>query len=146
MVINFLTMRKLFSLFLGLTLFILSPSMAIADPVDVTEIFTSNKTIEGENFKYPRGTAEMRLVKAEFEKGATFPMHTHKTPLMGYIDKGELTLTKEDGTSQVFKTNESFILGPKTPPHTMGNTGDENAVMWVAFASAEGVPNLNLID
>ena len=73
-------------------------------------------------------------------------MHTHKTPVMGYIDEGELTLTKEDGTSQVFKTNESFILGPKTPPHTMGNTGDEKAVMWVAFASAEGVPNLDLAE
>ena len=139
-------MLKLFTGFLALTLLLISPSIAIADPVDVTEVFTSNKTIEGQNFKYPRGTAEMRLVKAEFEKGATFPMHTHKTPLMGYIDKGELTLTKEDGTSQVFKTNESFILGPKTPPHTMGNSGNETAVMWVAFASAEGIPNLNLTE
>ena len=139
-------MRKLLSLFLGITLFIFSPSIAIADPINVTEVFTSNQTIEGEKFKYPRGTAELRLVKAEFEKGATFPMHTHKTPLMGYIDQGELTLTKEDGTSQVFKTNESFILGPKTPPHTMGNTGNEKAVMWVAVASAEGIPNLNLTD
>ena len=59
-------MSKLFSVLLGLTLFIISPSIAIADPVEVTEIFTSNKTIEGQNFKYPRGTAEMRLVKAEF--------------------------------------------------------------------------------
>ena len=139
-------MLKLFSILLGLTFLIVSPSIASADPIDITEIFTSNKTIEGENFKYPRGTAEMRLVRAEFEKGATFPMHTHKTPLMGYIDKGELTLTKEDGTSQVFKTNESFVLGPKTPPHTMGNTGNENAVMWVALASAEGIPNLNLTE
>lgn len=139
-------MIKLISLFLGFILFAISPSSAFADPINVTEVFTSNKTIEGENFKYPRGTAEMRLVKAEFEKGATFPMHTHKTPLMGYIDKGELTLTKEDGTSVTFKENDSFILGPKTPPHTMGNSGNETAVMWVALASAEGVPNLNIVE
>ena len=124
----------------------IAPLAAMADPIEVTEIFSSSKTIEGQDFKYPRGTAEMRLVKAEFDKGATFPMHTHQTPLMGYIDAGELTLTKEDGTSQTFKTNESFILGPKTPAHTMGNTGDKKAVMWVAFASAEGVPNLNLAE
>jgi quercetin dioxygenase-like cupin family protein len=139
-------MLKLISALLSLTLLVISPMTAHADPIDVTEIFSSSKTIEGQNFKYPRGTAEMRLVKAEFEKGATFPLHTHKTPLMGYIDQGELTLTKEDGSSQTFKTNESFILGPNTPAHTMGNTGDKNAVMWVAFASAEGIPNLNIVE
>ena len=121
-----------------------APFSAYADPVNVTEIFTSSTTIDGDTFKYPSGKSEMRLVKVEFEKGATFPMHTHATPLLGYIEKGELTLTKEDGSSESFGEDESFILGPKTPAHTMGNTGNSEAVMWVTFAAAKGKPNLTL--
>ena len=121
-----------------------APFEAAADPVTVTEMFTSSTTIDGDTFNYPSGKSEMRLVRVEFEKGATFPMHTHATPLLGYIEKGELTLAKKDGSSESFGQNESFILGPKTPAHTMGNTGDSEAIMWVTFAAAKGIPNLDL--
>lgn len=128
----------------ALALFVLMPHPAMADPVSVTEMFTSSTTIDGDTFQYPSGKAEMRLVRVEFEKGATFPMHTHATPLLGYIEKGELTLAKKDGSSESFSQDESFILGPNTPAHTMGNSGDSDAIMWVTFAAAEGVPNLEM--
>ena len=120
------------------------PAVA-AEPVNVTEMFSSSSTIDGDSFKYPSGKAEMRLVRVEFQEGATFPLHTHATPLLAYIEKGELTLSKEDGTSQSWEADESFVLGPKTPAHTMGNTGEGTAVMWVTFAASEGMPNLNLV-
>jgi len=121
-----------------------SPALASAEPISVTEMFSSSTTIEGDSFDYPSGKAEMRLVRVEFEEGATFPLHTHATPLLGYIEKGELTLAKQDGTSQSWGTDESFVLGPKTPAHTMGNTGKGSAVMWVTFAASEDLPNLHL--
>lgn len=120
------------------------PAVASAEPISVTEMFSSSTTIEGDSFDYPSGKAEMRLVRVEFEEGATFPLHTHATPLLGYIEKGELTLSKQDGTSQSWGTDESFVLGPKTPAHTMGNTGKGSAVMWVTFAATEELPNLDL--
>ena len=120
------------------------PAVASAEPISVTEMFSSSTTIEGESFDYPSGKAEMRLVRVEFEEGATFPLHTHATPLLGYIEKGKLTLSKQDGTSQSWGTDESFVLGPKTPAHTMGNTGKGSAVMWVTFAATEDLPNLDL--
>ena len=124
-----------------------SSSYAIAidqkSPVDVQEIFTSSKTIEGENFQYPKGKAEMRLIRVEVDKGASIPMHSHPIPLLGHIERGELTLKKKSGSRNTFKEGDSFILSPNTPPHTMDNTGNSSAVMWVAVASAEGIPTLN---
>ena len=112
-------------------------------PVDVQEIFTSSKTIEGENFKYPRGKAEMRLIRVEVGGGATIPLHSHPTPLMGHIESGELTLTKASGNSTTFKEGDSFVLAANTPAHTMSNLGKASSIMWVAVASAEGIPTLN---
>ena len=133
----------LVAIFFSLLVFAV-PAVASAEPISVTEMFSSSTTIEGDSFDYPSGKAEMRLVRVEFEEGATFPLHTHATPLLGYIEKGKLTLSKQDGTSQSWGTDESFILGPKTPAHTMGNTGKGSAVMWVTFAASEDLPNLDL--
>ena len=112
-------------------------------PVDVEEIFTSSENIDGDTFKYPKGKAEMRLIRVEVDKGGTIPMHSHPVPLLGHIESGELTLDEKTGISKTFKEGDSFVLSANTPAHTMGNTGDSSAVMWVAVASAEGVPTLN---
>ena len=131
------------AIFFSLLVFV-APAIASAEPIVVTDIFSSSTTIEGDSFNYPSAKVEMRLVRGEFEEGSTFPLHTHATPLLGYIEQGELTLTKEDGSSQSFGSGESFVLGPKTPPHTMGNTGKGTAVMWVTFAASEDLPNLDM--
>ena len=136
-------LKLLAAIFFSLLVFAV-PAVASAEPINVTEMFSSSTTIEGDSFDYPSGKAEMRLVRVEFEEGATFPLHTHATPLLGYIEKGKLTLSKQDGTSQSWGTDESFVLGPKTPAHTMGNTGKGSAVMWVPFAATEDLPNLDL--
>ena len=128
-----------------LLIFNVNASYAINEksPVDVQEIFTSSENIDGDSFKYPTGKAEMRLIKVEVDKGATIPMHSHPIPLLGHIESGELTLNEKTGISKTFKEGYSFILSGNTPAHTMENTGDSSAVMWVAVASAEGVPTLN---
>ena len=111
--------------------------------MDVQEIFTSSKTIEGENFKYPRGKAEMRLIRVEVDGGATIPLNSHPKPLIGHIEKGELTLTKNSGSSTTFKEGDLFVLAVNTPAHIMSNSRNTNSVMWIAVASAEGIPTLN---
>jgi len=137
--------RKIFLLFTcALLLFNFNATYAIDEksPVDVKEIFTSSENIDGENFKYPKGKAEMRLIRVEVEKGGTIPMHSHPVPILGHIESGELTLDTKTGLSKTFKEGDSFVLSANTPAHTMGNTGDSSAVMWVTVASAEGVPTL----
>ena len=44
---------------------------------------------------------------------------------------------------KTFKEGDSFVLSANTPAHTMANSGNSSAVMWVAVASAEGIPTLN---
>ncbi|ABM72449.1 Hypothetical protein P9515_12421 [Prochlorococcus marinus str. MIT 9515] len=134
------------NLFIALVfaLMLINPNITIAaeSPVDVQEIFTSSKNIDGDNFKYPKGKAEMRLIRVEVENGATIPIHSHPAPLLGHIESGELTLAEKKGISKTFKEGDSFVLSANTPAHTMANNGDSSAVMWVAVASVEGVPTL----
>tara|TARA_Y100001978_G_scaffold182415_1_gene179276 strand:- start:416 stop:667 length:252 start_codon:yes stop_codon:yes gene_type:complete len=72
--------KIIFALFAS-ALLILPINSVIANegklPVDVQEIFTSSKTIDGENFKYPKGKAEMRLIRVEVDRGAKIPLHSH---------------------------------------------------------------------
>ena len=130
---------------LAFAIMLINPSISIASesPVEVQEIFTSSENIDGDNFKYPTGKAEMRLIRVEVDKGGAIPMHSHPIPLLGHIESGELTLDEKTGISKTFKEGDSFVLSGNTPAHTMENTGDSLAVMWVAVASAEGVPTLN---
>ena len=90
---------------LAFALMLIIPSISIAaeSPVDVQEIFTSSENIDGDNFKYPKGKAEMRLIRVEVENGATIPMHSHPVPLLGHIESGELTLAEKTGISKTFK-------------------------------------------
>ena len=138
-------MIKNFFIAIAFALLLINPSLSIAaeSPVDVQEIFTSSKNIDGETFKYPKGKAEMRLIRVEVENGATIPMHSHPVPLLGHIESGELTLAEKTGISKTFKEGDSFVLSANTPAHTMANSGNSSAVMWVAVASAEGLPTLN---
>jgi len=137
-------MKNLFIAF-AFALMLISPSIYIAaeSPVDVQEIFTSSKNIDGDNFKYSKGKAEMRLIRAEVENGATIPMHSNPVPLLGHIESGELTLAEKTGISKTIKEGDSFVLSANTPAHTMANGGNSSAVKWVAVASVEGMPTLN---
>ena len=144
-------LKKLFvTVILTLSFIIHTQNVFAADiansPVNVQEIFTSTKTIEGNNFSYPDGISEMRLYKIDVDAGGQIPLHFHPAPLTGFIQEGQLTLRKEKGRGQTFKAGDSFILGPETPPHTMGNTGKDKAVMWVVVASAEDLPSQIFIE
>ena len=88
----------------------------------------------------------MRLYRVEVKAGAEIPLHSHPAPLTGHIEKGQLKLTKDNGQIETFLEGDSFVLGAKTPPHTMANTGKTSAVMWVSVASAEGIPTLTPVE
>ena len=82
---------------LAFALMLINPNISIAaeSHVDVQEIFTSSENIDGHNFMYPKGKAEMHLIRVEVKNGATIPMHSHPIPLLGHIESGELTLAEK---------------------------------------------------
>ena len=125
-------------------LMLINPSISIAaeSPVDVQEIFTSSENIDGDNFKYPKGKAEMRLIRVEVENGATIPMHSHPIPLLGNVEQGTIVVKRQGMEDLIYKAGDTFIVGPKTPKHTMGNAKTDNAIVWFAAIGAKDVPIL----
>ena len=125
-------------------LMLINPSISIAaeSPVDVKEVFVGSETMDGDALKYPRGKAEIRLQRVELAEGGTGPLHSHPIPLLGNVEQGTIVVKREGMDDITYKEGDSFIVGPKTPKHTMGNAKTDTAVVWFAAIGAKDVPIL----
>ena len=123
---------------------LINPSFSIAteSPVDVQEVFVGSETIDGDSLIYPRGKAEIRLQRVELAEGGIVPLHSHPIPLLGNVERGSIIVKREGMDAITFKEGDSFIVGPKTPKHTMGNAEKNPAVVWFAALGAKDVPTL----
>jgi len=108
---------------LAFALMLINPSISLAaeSPVDVQEIFTSSENIDGDNFKYPKGKAEIRLQRVELAEGGIVPLHSHPIPLLGNVEQGTIVVKRQGMEDLTYTAGDTFIVGPKTPKHTMGN-------------------------
>ena len=132
--------KNLFIAF-AFTLMLINPSFSIASesPVDVQEVFVSSETMDGDALKYPRGKAEIRLQRVELAEGGVVPLHSHPIPLLGNVEQGTIVVKREGMEDITYTEGDSFIVGPKTPKHTMGNAKDDNAIVWFAAIGAKDV-------
>ena len=135
--------KNLFIVF-AFALMLINPTISIAaeSPVDVQEVFVSSETMDGDTLKYPRGKAEIRLQRVELAEGGTVPLHSHPIPLLGNVEQGTIIVKREGMDDITYKEGDSFIVGPKTPKHTMGNAKTDTAVVWFAAIGAKDVPIL----
>ena len=135
--------KSLFIVF-AFALMLINPTISIAaeSPVDVQEVFVSSETMDGDTLKYPRGKAEIRLQRVELAEGGTVPLHSHPIPLLGNVEQGTIIVKREGMDDITYKEGDSFIVGPKTPKHTMGNAKTDTAVVWFAAIGAKDVPIL----
>jgi len=135
--------KNLFIAF-AFALMVINPNISIAaeSPVDVQEVFVGSETMDGDALKYPRGKAEIRLQRVELEEGGTVPLHSHPIPLLGNVEQGTIVVKREGMDDITYKEGDSFIVGPKTPKHTMGNAKTDTAVVWFAAIGAKDVPIL----
>ena len=136
------------NLFIALAcmLMLINPSISIAaespSPVDVQEVFVGSETMDGDALKYPRGKAEIRLQRVELAEGGEVPLHSHPIPLLGNVEQGTIIVKREGMEDLTYKEGDSFIVGPKTPKHTMGNAKSDKAIVWFAAIGAKDVPIL----
>ena len=123
-------------------LMLFNPNISIAaeSPVDVQEIFVGSETMDGDALKYPKGKAEIRVQRVELSEGGVVPLHSHPIPLLGNVEKGTIVVKREGMEDITYKEGDSFIVGPKTPKHTMGNPQTDNAIVWFAAIGAKDVP------
>ena len=135
--------KNLFIAF-AFVLILINPIISIAaeSPVNVQEVFVSSETMDGDALKYPRGKAEIRLQRVELSEGGIVPLHSHPIPLLGNVEQGTIVVKREGLEDIIYKEGDSFIVGPKTPKHTMGNAKSDNAIVWFAAIGAKDVPIL----
>ena len=135
--------KNLFIAF-AIALILINPTISIAgeSPVDVQEVFVGSETMDGDALKYPRGKAEIRLQRVELAKGGIVPLHSHPIPLLGNVEKGTIVVKRQGMEDLKYTAGDSFIVGPKTPKHTMGNAKSDNAIVWFAAIGTKDVPIL----
>ena len=69
-------------------------------------------------------------------------LHSHPIPLLGNVEQGTIVVKRQGMDDLTYTAGDTFIVGPKTPKHTMGNTKTDNAVVWFAAIGAKDVPIL----
>ena len=129
---------------LAFALMLINPSISIAaeSPVDVQEVFVGSETMDGDALKYPKGKAEIRLQRVELAEGGIVPLHSHPIPLLGNVEQGTIVVKRQGKEDLTYTAGDSFIVGPKTPKHTMGNAKTDNAIVWFAAIGSKDVPIL----
>ena len=141
---KFKSMIKNFFIALAFALMLINPSISIAaeSSFDVQEVFVGSETMDGDALKYPKGKAEIRLQRVELAEGGIVPLHSHPIPLLGNVEQGTIVVKRQGMEDLTYTAGDSFIVGPKTPKHTMGNAQTDNAVVWFAAIGAKDVPIL----
>ena len=135
--------KNLFIAF-AFSLMLINPSISLASesPVDLQEVFAGSETMDGDSLKYPKGKAELRLQRVELAEGGIVPLHSHPIPLLGNVEKGTIIVKREGMEDITYNAGDSFIVGPKTPKHTMGNAKTDNAIVWFTAIGAKNIPIL----
>ena len=116
------------------TLMLIKPSISLAaeSPVDIQEVFVGSQTMDGDTLKYPKGKAEIRLQRVKLAEGGIVPLHSHPIPLVGNVEQGTIVVKRQGMEDITYTAGDSFIVGPKTPKHTMGNAKTDNAIVRFA--------------
>ncbi|ABV50878.1 Hypothetical protein P9215_12631 [Prochlorococcus marinus str. MIT 9215] len=68
------------------------------------------------------------------------PLHSHPIPLVGNVEEGTIVVKIQEMEDFTYTAGDFFIVGPKTPKHTMGNAKTDNAIVWFAAIGAKDVP------
>ena len=117
-----------------------APVAADSEYPPLEMLLRTDRTIIGQPFEYPSGTAQITGAIVTMIPGQETGWHVHDAPLFAHILQGELTVDYGSNGSRTYKTGDSLVEAFKTR-HNGKNTGDVPVRILVVFAGAEGVPN-----
>jgi quercetin dioxygenase-like cupin family protein len=112
-------------------------------PLDV--LVSSSKTIIGQNFHYPEGTAKITGAIVTMQPGDTTGWHKHDAPLFAWMIEGQLTVDYGADGVRTYNKGDAFIEAFESY-HNGKNTGDGVARVLAVFAGADGVANTVMKD
>ena len=88
---------------------------------------------------YPQGQPELTMARITLPPHTTLPWHAHPSPNVAYVVSGSLTLqSRGNNASRTFQAGDAIaeIMGDIH----RGVTGNEPAVLLVAYSGVEGLP------
>ncbi len=100
----------------------------------------SNKSWDGNSFKYPQGDAELtvqKIIITASDKEVSLSNHCHPVPLAGYILKGSVKVIKPSGEHVFFKSGDALIEVVDTWHKGIFT---ENTELIVFYAGKLGMP------
>ncbi|WP_121063914.1 cupin domain-containing protein [Chachezhania antarctica] len=103
-------------------------------------LLQTDKTVIGQPFEYPSGTAQITAAIVTMAPGESTGWHVHDAPLFAHILQGEITVDYGPDGPRVYKTGDSIVEAFKTR-HNGTNTGAVPVRILAVFAGVEGVPN-----
>lgn len=108
--------------------------------VKVEVLVQSDKSWNGQQLPaYPTEQPQVSVVKVTIPPKSKLKWHAHPVINAGYLIRGEVTVTTEDGTERVVKAGEGLIELVDTL-HYGRNDGDVPAEIIVVYAGVKGVP------
>ena len=134
-------MRKPLVLFLGLIL-ICAPISSFAHGekvVSETLTKTTDTWAKTQLPAYPQGQPEVTVLKITIPPKSRLPWHKHTVINCGYMLKGELQVTADDGTTALIREGETIVeLVEKW--HFGENLTDEPVTILVFYAGTKDHP------
>ncbi|MEQ9266142.1 MAG: cupin domain-containing protein [Balneolaceae bacterium] len=123
-----------------LALLFSSATLAQESPTVKVEVLSKTSTSwDGSAFEYPKGQPEITISKITLPPGFKLPMHKHPNPLGGIVLKGEIVVTREDGTTHTVKEGEAIVELVNTW-HYGKNDTDQPTVLLAFYIGEVGVP------
>lgn len=110
------------------------------EPLKVTQLLSTTRTIMDEPIVYPTGApAKITAAIITFQPGDETGWHTHGIPLTGIVLEGDLTVDYGDRGQHTFHAGDA-IAEAISVPHNGKNTGEGVVRLFAVFIGAEGIP------
>jgi len=106
----------------------------------IETLVSATESWNGDLYSYPKGQAQMTLLKITSPIGFRTPVHTHPQPGVAYVVKGKLDCVVTAENTKVFSEGDSFATTFGDTPHYCESVGDESAIVFVAYAGVEEEP------
>ena len=112
-----------------------------SNPAEVEVLAVTEASWDGTPLpRYPRGHAEVTILRITIPPGTTLPIHKHLVINAGVLLRGQLTVMTESGRTLHLKAGDP-IVEVVNQWHFGVNEGDEPAEIIVFYAGERGRPN-----
>jgi quercetin dioxygenase-like cupin family protein len=110
-------------------LYVFAGSVMAAPPTKIDPLISTDMAWDGQ----PLGH-HVQIVRTVIKAGKTEPVHQHNNLFCGYLEKGELTITKVGGEAAIFIAGDAFCEVLRSDHYgTAGKGSDAQIITFEAI-------------